>query len=108
MNINQHIKNKINKFFKKTNIKYFKNIYRITTNNNFNDYQINGLTNITKKNKIDQKFLFYKITEKLKHCKLINYVNTTKTGIINIILNKKEIENIVNKYAKKKKFWHKK
>ncbi len=101
MNIKKKIKNELNKIFKYKIQKYD---YKIKQNNKFSDYQINGIIEIIRKENLNKKKIFKKIKNKLKKQKIFKNIQIIKPGFINIFINKKKIEKIINKYTKKKNF----
>ncbi len=103
MNIKKKIYKELNKIFKyiKINKKYD---YKIQQNKKFSDYQINGIIEIIKKQKINKEYIFKIIEEKFKKKKIFKKINIIEPGFINIFINKKEIEKIINKYTKIKNF----
>ncbi len=103
MNIKKYIKKKIKKILKTINIKKKYN-YKICNNNKFSDYQINGIIEISKKENIKINFLFKIIKKKLIKKKIFKKIKIIYPGFINIFINKKYIENIINKISKKKNF----
>ncbi len=103
MNIKKIIYKKINKIFKSIKIKKKYN-YKIHQNNKFSDYQINGIIEIIKKEKINKKYIFNKIKNKFKKEKIFKKIKIISPGFINIFIKKKEIEKIIDKYSLKKNF----
>ncbi len=103
MNIKNKIKKIIEKILKSINIKKKYN-YKIKNNSKFSDFQINGLINIAKKEKINIINLIYYIKKKLKKYNIFKKIKTKKPGFINIYIKKNILEKIINKYSKKKNF----
>ncbi len=103
MNIKNYIKNQITNILKSININKKYN-YKIKNNYKYSDYQINGIIIISKKEKIKLNFLFKLIKQKLLKNKIFNKIKIINPGFINIFLNKKYIEKLINKISKKKKF----
>ncbi len=107
MNIKKKIEHKIYKILTSINIKKKYN-YKIYDNENISDFQINGLITIAKLEKKNVYLLIKKIKKELINNKLFKNINIVKPGFININLNIKEVEKIINKYSKKKNFGIKK
>ncbi len=103
MNIKKIIHQKINKIFQSIKIKKKYN-YKIHQNNKFSDYQINGIIEIIKKEKINKIYIFKKIKNKLEKEKIFKKIKIISPGFINIFIKKKEISKIINKYTKIKNF----
>ncbi len=103
MNIKKYIIKKIRKILNTINIKKKYN-YKICNNNKFSDYQINGIIEISKKEKIKINLLFKIIKKKLIKKKIFDKIKIINPGFINIFLNKQYIENIINIISKKKNF----
>ncbi len=103
MNIKNKIKSKLDTILSSLNIKKKYN-YKIYNNDKFSDYQINGIINISKKEKININHLIKKITKELKKNKLYKKIKVINPGFINIYISKKKIEKIINKNSKKKNF----
>ncbi len=107
MNIKKQIKSKIKKILYSLNIKK-KYDYKIYNNNKFGDFQINGIINISKKENININYIIKKILIKFKENKLYKKIKIIQPGFINIYINKKKIEKIINIDSKKKKLGIKK
>ncbi len=107
MDIKKIIEKNIKNTLKLINIKKKYN-YKIYNNKKFGDYQINGIINIAKKEKINIKYLTELINKKIKLNKIIKKTEIIKIGFINIYIKKKIFINIINKQSYKKNFGIKK
>ncbi len=105
MNIIKYINKKIKKILISINIKK-KHNYKITSKDNFGDYQINGIINIAKKEKKNK--LLNIIKKKLKKITFIKKIEIKQPGFVNIFIKKKKIENLINSIFEKKNFGIKK
>ncbi len=103
MNIKKIIYKIIDKIFKFNKIKKIYN-YKIHQNNKFSDYQINGIIEIIKKEKINKIYIFKKIKKKLKEKKIFKKIKIIYPGFINIFIDKRKISKIIDEYSKIKKF----
>ncbi len=107
MDIIKIIEKNIKKTLKLINIKKKYN-YKIYNNKKFGDYQINGIINIAKKEKIDIKYLTKLINKNIKLNKIVKKTKIIKQGFINIYIKKKIFINIIDKQSYKKNFGIKK
>ncbi len=103
MNIKKIIYRTMENIFKSINTKKKYN-YKIHQNNKFSDYQINGIIEIIKKEKLHSKYIFKKIKNKFKKKKIFKKIKITPPGFINIFIKKKKIGKIIDKYVKIKNF----